>query len=142
MTSKLLTSLLVVLIAHQAVGGNEDYFKNSVFKALKEKNGQFSSQYKAFSSPNQTMLVDDQFSFKSNVHALFARAGNYSERFLFVNVSEVYTMNERTRECTSNAFSTATLKYFLFNLAKEEVYNSNLNYRVFGESLKLVQYHT
>lgn len=133
MSSKLLASLLLVLIAYQPASANEEYFKNSIFKALKEKNGQFSSEYKAFIAPNQTMLVDDKFSFKLNVHDLVAKAGNYVDRFLFVNTSEVYTINERTRDCSSESFNKTILKNCLVSLAREEVYNAELDYKVFGK---------
>ena len=141
MRSQFLAVLLIVLVAYQPADASEDYFKKSILKALKEKNGQFSSRYKATAaSKNRTILVDDKFNFKLNVQAMTIKSNAMTSRFLLVNSSEVYIVDERTRECMSSSFNKTMLKRFLAKIAKDEVYKPELDYKIYGKrmaSLKL-----
>lgn len=98
MRSQLLVSLLFCLVARQPARADEEYFKKSVFKALKEKAGQFSSEYSVRFLENHTVLNRDRFSFKLNVHDLTAESNLLGRRrLLLVNQSEVHVINEETK---------------------------------------------
>ena len=132
MRSQIVAALLFVLVAYHPAKGDEEYFKKSIFKALKEKNGQFSSQYDA-TKENRTFFIDDKYSFKLNAHELaVSSAFFFDHRLLFVNSSATYFINERTRSCSTNAFNKTQVKHFLSNIAKEEVFH-NMDHNVFGE---------
>lgn len=139
MRSQLVVAFLFVLVAYQPVKGDEEYFKKSIFKALKEKNGQFSSIYEA-TKANRTMLIGDKYSFKLNVHDLAVRANHFRRRFLFVNSSATYFINEHAKNCSSKAFNKTLVKHFLSNIAKEEVFH-NMDHNVFGKFLSFESYY-
>lgn len=103
------TVFLVLLISGSLVvsaSADEEYFQNSIFRALKDRNGQFRSQMKHvmfYRKSSLTTELDEKFSFKTNNGLLAEKTIGYSNIYqtLVLGGKEVHLFREDSRFCYS-----------------------------------------
>ena len=109
----LVIGLMLVQTELQCASADDDeYFQKSIFRSLKEKNGQFSSDMQMilyrFGHRHSVTIKSDQeekFSFKSNTGIYNLYGGHFDsnqpEHTIYVNNKEIYTFLNRSRNCMS-----------------------------------------
>lgn len=105
------TVFLVLLISGSLVvstSADEEYFQNSIFRALKDRNGQSRSQMKQVlfyrkSSLKTEYELDEKFSFKTNNGLLAEKMIGYSNiyQILVLGGKEIHLFREDSRFCYS-----------------------------------------
>lgn len=122
--AKIILSLLLVQIVLPNASANDDeYFQKSIFRALKEKNGQFKSEMRIVEydyghrcSSIVTNDHEEKFSFKTNIGAFRIYQLGYfrfREHSLYVNGTEIYTYSNKSSYCYSETLDKYGTWYYL-----------------------------
>lgn len=89
---------------------DEEYFQNSIFQALKDKQGQFRSQmkFKTFYNFRNKIITtqyeqDEKYSFKTNHGLLLEKITGYpaTRYYLTLGGKEVHSFSEKKPDCFS-----------------------------------------
>ena len=139
MLIKLINLVIFLLFSTFQNANTQDYeyFKKSIFRALKEKNGQFRSKINytigAYLLDEKTSYsIEEKYDFKLN-------SGEFIEERLFktkyFNSSEIYRIDYRHRDCISKNFNKSFL--YLLNWIDRDFYDPNFNYKLLSPSVLL-----
>lgn len=149
-----LANWVLVLLACQTVlaSADDDYFKKAVFRALKAKDGQFSSQvnYVVLSSKrgltrNYTYGVEEKHSFKLNTGNVkegrffyFMRSNESAipwSEVIYINGSEFYDISLEIKGCFSRPFDNFTIMHEVRRWSPRRIFNQDYPYELLGELL-------
>lgn len=126
-----LISFLVLLI-FEGASANEEYFKKSVLLALKEKNGQVTSQIQTMEKKGK-ITFDDKYSFSPDISENVLSINDEPLfKSIYLNSSEFYVILIKSRICISQSFNYSKIQN-LNDIAPIEAFNKNLNYSVLGK---------
>lgn len=144
------STIFLLFFLYQNVLADEEYFKNSIFRELESKKGQFSSEIEyILPLANRTVTVQENYSFKLNAgwvngtesydhplqdNELLSLISIYSQS-PNSNVSRLYEYycTKRHRHCNSFVYRQSYLKYHLAEWAPSIVFSPKFNFTILGE---------
>ena len=139
-----LIGFLLSLLLGQIATKNEEYFEKSIFRALKEEGGQFSSEI-TFKSGLFTLNVTEKYNFKLNAGESTKSIVRFKDRYynssetdfyLYINhanSSEFYDYNPSYKECFSSSFTRRSIYYFLRRM--NFVLEPEVDLKILGKSV-------
>ena len=137
-----LVGFLLLLLNQTVVASDEEYFKKSIFNALRDRNGQFSSENEIhqlvdnyFKPENGTLtwILNDKYSFKLNIgeNVLTMVRFNESRKAIYLKSEEVYILDKPSKDCLSLPYSKA---WKSFISVPNIIFNqNNETYKTLGE---------
>lgn len=139
-----LVGFLLLLLNQSAIASEDEYFKKSIFNALSDRNGQFSSENEVhqfiegyFKPKNDTLIgiLKDKYSFKLNIgeSVLTLIELNRTMKAIYLKSEEVYTIDTTTKKCGSFNYS-KIMKSSINPQIPSTIFNQNEKiYKTFGE---------
>ena len=136
-------SFLLILL-NQTVIANEDYFEKSIFRALKDEGGQFSSEITQHffynSKAGKPIDVTEMYNFKLNAGQstkdirLFRNKYNYVYLYTnHANSSELHQYDTRHKFCYSTSFKRESNYRFLRFSPMDFILKSKVDFKVLGK---------
>ena len=132
---------VVFLVFFQSVLATEstddEYFQNSVYRALKDKKGQFESQLKVerfFPSGYKSKSEENEkHSFKTGCGLLVEKFSSYPTSYyhLFLDGKEAHSFDGDTLRCFSRSVA-ESLPFFLSRWAPIEAFDPDYEFKILG----------
>ena len=125
-----LVYFLFFLIYQSLASNNDEYFAKSIFRALKEKNGQFESEIN-YTIYKMNFHTEEKYNFKLNSGQYIEKTkfSNYSDRIVYLNSSQIYLI-DYFNECFSYFLNESIYR---FNWPSKYLYdNQKFNYNILG----------
>ena len=121
--SLILAFLFVQIVLPSASADDDEYFEKSIYRALKNKNGQFNSEMQMTRNfygnrcfATVTKDHEEKFSFKTNTgkYSIF-QFSNYNspEHNHYVNGKEIYSFPEKGQYCYSKKMDKYEMQFHL-----------------------------
>lgn len=134
----------LLLLLDQSAAANEDYFKKSIFNALKDDDAQFRSEI-AFESESFAINLTEKYNFELNTGQTTRYITRFRSKYfdanyvcLYVNhanLSELhdYDQYSKYKYCHSTSFTRTNIHYLLRALSMNFLLKLDVDFKVLGK---------